>query len=57
MTFAFKKMYPRNLYNYEVDQELGGGELSSSTCPGVGNKPPGKKKLQMGWGGGGGGGM
>ena len=45
-------MYPKNLYNYEVDQELGGGELSSSTCPGVGNKPPGKKKLQMGRGGG-----
>ena len=29
---------------YEVDQELGGGELSLSTCPGMGNRPPRKKK-------------
>ena len=28
----------------EVDQELGGGELSLSACPGVGNRPPKKKK-------------
>ena len=28
----------------EVGQELGGGELSLSTCPGVGNRPPKKKK-------------
>ena len=30
---------------YEVDQELGGEELSLSTCPGVGNRPPSKKKI------------
>ena len=40
----------------EVDQELGGGELSLSACPGVGNRPPKKKKMQIprgsarGWG-------
>ena len=33
---------------YEVYQELGGGELSLSECPGVGNKPPrNKQKLQI----------
>ena len=25
----------------------GGGELSLSVCPGVGNRPPSKKKLQI----------
>ena len=29
---------------YEVDQELGCGELSPSACPGLGNRPPRKKK-------------
>ena len=29
---------------YEVDQELGWGELSPSACPGLGNRPPRKKK-------------
>ena len=28
-----------------VDQKLGGGELSLSACPGVGNRPPGKKNI------------
>ena len=32
---------------YEVDQELGSGELSPSVCPAVGNTPPQKKTLQM----------
>ena len=40
---------------YEVDQELGVGELSLPVYPGVGNRPPRKKKLQMPGGGGGGG--
>ena len=30
---------------YKVDLELGGGELSLSVCPGVGNRPPRKKKM------------
>ena len=38
-------MYPRNVH--EVDLELGGGELSLSACPGVGNRPPRKKTLQI----------
>ena len=33
------------LSEYEVDQELGGGELSLSVCPGVGNRPPRKIKI------------
>ena len=44
--FAFvqvKKMYQKNVY--KVDLELGGGELSLSVCPGVGNRPPRKKKM------------
>ena len=40
----------------EVDQELGGGELSLPVYPGVGNRPPRKKKLHEMPGGGGGGG-
>ena len=40
-------MYPQKTYNYEVDQELGGREFSLSACPGVRNRPPGKKKLQI----------
>ena len=32
------------MYVYEVDQELGGGESSSSACPEAGNRPPEKKK-------------
>lgn len=32
-------------YLYEVDQELGGGEMSLFACPGVGNRPPGKNKF------------
>ena len=28
----------------EVDRELGGGELPLSACPGMGNRPPKKKK-------------
>ena len=41
---------------YEVDQVLGGGELSLPVYPGVGNRPPRKKKIanaQSRWGGGG----
>ena len=33
---------------YVVDQKLGGGgggKLSLSACPGVGNRPPGKKNI------------
>ena len=30
---------------YEVDQKLGGGELSLSACPGVGNRPPRKENI------------
>ena len=40
---------------YEVNQELGGGELSLPVYPGVGNRPPRKKKIpnaQSGDGGG-----
>jgi len=32
-------------------QGLGGGELSPSVCPGVGNIPPGKKKIANARGG------
>ena len=32
---------------YEVDQVLGGGELSLPVYPGVGNRPLKKKKLQI----------
>ena len=32
------------MYVYEVDQELEGGESSSSARPEVGNRPPEKKK-------------
>ena len=30
---------------YKVDQNLGGGELSFSACPRVGNRPPRKKNI------------
>ena len=49
-------MYAKNVY--EIDQELGGGELPISMCPGVGNRPARKKKVanaQVYAGGGGGG--
>ena len=45
MSFCFckdKKDVAKNVY--EVDQELGVGESSLSVCPGVGNRPPIKKK-------------
>ena len=29
-----------------LDQEFGGGELSLFVCPGVGNRPPRKKKFE-----------
>ena len=32
---------------HEIDQELKGGELSPSACPGEGNRPPGEKKFQI----------
>ena len=35
---------------YEVNQELGGGELSLSACPRVGNRPIRKKKIENPWG-------
>ena len=35
---------------YVVDQKLGGGKLSLSACPGVGNRPPGKKNIANPWG-------
>ena len=40
-----KEVPKKYLYNYEVDQELGGGEMSLFACPGVGNRPPGKNKF------------
>lgn len=36
-------MYAKNVY--EIDQELGGGELPLSMCPGMGNRPARKKKV------------
>ena len=50
-------MYAKNVY--EIDQELGGGELPLSMCPGVGNRPARKKKVAnaQGYAGGGGGNM
>ena len=59
MSFCFctgKKDVAKHVY--EVDQELGGGELSAlSVCLGVRNRSPRKKRLQIPWGvpGGGGG--
>ena len=35
---------------YEVNQELGGGELSLSACPRVGNRPLRNKKIKNPWG-------
>ena len=48
-------MYAKNVY--EIDQELRGGELPLSMCPGVGNRPARKKKVAnaQGYAGGGGG--
>ena len=46
VSFCFctdKKDVAKNVY--KVDLELGGGELSLSVCPGVGNRPPRKKKM------------
>ena len=45
ITIALKKMYPKQIV-YEVDQELGGGELSPAR-PRVGKIPPGKEKTQI----------
>ena len=62
MSFCFcadQKDVAKNIY--EVNRELSGGELSLSACPGVGNRPLRKKKIENPrgcvWGGGGGGGM
>ena len=47
MSFCFctdQKDVAKNIY-VVVDQELGGGELSLSVCPVVGNRPPTKKKI------------
>lgn len=43
INIALKKMYTKNVY--EIDQELGGGELPLSMCPGMGNRPARKKKV------------
>ena len=40
-----KRCIQRNVY--EIDQALGGGELSPFACPGVGNRPLGKKKIAI----------
>ena len=60
MSFCFcadQKDVAKNIY--EVNRELSGGELSLSACPGVGNRPLRKKKIENPrgcvWGGGGGG--
>ena len=44
---AFKRMFrKKNMYTvYEVDQELGSGELPLSTCLEVGNRLPRKEKI------------
>ena len=39
---------------YDVNQELGGGELSLPVYPGVGNRPPRKEKFANAQSGGGG---
>ena len=47
MSFCFctdQKDEAKNIY-VVVDQELGGGELSFSACPVVGNRPPIKKNI------------
>ena len=47
MSFCFctdQKDVAKNIY--EVNRELGGGELSLSACPGVGNRPLRKKKIE-----------
>ena len=47
MSFCFctdQKDVAKNI-SVVVDQELGGGELSLSVCPAVGNRPPTKKKI------------
>ena len=49
MSFCFctdQKDVAKNVY-VVVDQELGGGELSLSARPAVGNRPPIKKILQF----------
>ena len=38
-------MFAKNIY--EVDRELGGGELPPSACPWMGNRPPKKKKIAI----------
>ena len=57
MSFCFctdQKDVAKNIY-VVVDQELGGGELSLSVCPVVGNRPPTKKNIAnprgCAWGG------
>ena len=50
ITFALIKVYPKTPCNYEVNQELGGRELSPSACPGWGIDHQERKKLQMGGG-------
>ena len=47
MSFCFcadQKDVAKNIY--EVNRELSGGELSLSACPGVGNRPLRKKKIE-----------
>ena len=47
MLFCFctdQKDVAKNIY--EVNRELGGGELSLSTCPGVGNRLLREKKIE-----------
>ena len=46
-------MYPKKPCNYEVNQELGGRELSPSACPGWGIDHQERKKITNGGGGGG----
>ena len=51
MSFCFctdQKDVAKNIY--EVNQELGGGELSLSACPRVGNRPLRIKKIKNPWG-------
>ena len=51
MSFCFctdQKDVAKNIY--EVNRELDGGELSLSACPGVGNRPLRKKKIENLWG-------
>ena len=43
--YCSQKDIPKTTYIYEVDQELGGGELTLFAYPRVGNRPLEKNKI------------